>query len=397
MPDFNIIVIGKGLVGSATAKYLSLHNTVAIIGPDEPHDLSESLVYASHYDQARVQRIIGKDEVWTRLNLNSTQHYEQIQRESGICFHNPVGCLYINPDGEDAYLKNAPSLCAEFGQTIRLYHSASEIQSDFSHFQFPAKSKGIFESAPSGLINPRLLIKAQLEILKKNNGYILNETVMDVTFSENKFVVKTREGKEYTASKVIVAAGSFINYLNLLPQKLKLVTKSEVVVLVNVPSDQVTTLSKLPSLLYEIDTKEVEGIYLIQPVQYPDGNFYLKMGCNLPEDILFENLNQVQDWFRNTYPFPHTDKLLKALSEIMPQLPIETHTIKKCIISRTPHGRPFIGESAQKGLYISGGCNGYSAMCSDAIGSVTAHLVINGNIPNEFPHDSFKIEYQNGY
>jgi hypothetical protein len=28
---------------------------------------------------------------------------------------------------------------------------------------------------------------------------------------------------------------------------------------------------------------------------------------------------------------------------------------------------------------------------------VTAHLVVNGNIPNEFTHDSFKIEYQKDY
>lgn len=33
--DFDTIVIGKGLLGSAAAKYLSRWQKVAVIGPDE--------------------------------------------------------------------------------------------------------------------------------------------------------------------------------------------------------------------------------------------------------------------------------------------------------------------------------------------------------------------------
>jgi glycine/D-amino acid oxidase-like deaminating enzyme len=394
--DFNTLVIGKGLIGSATAKYLSVtDNSIAVIGPDEPGNLSESFVFASHYDQARVQRIIGKDEVWTRLNLISTQHYEEIQNTSGIQFHNPVGCLYVNPYGEDTYLKGVPGQCVSYNQSVKKYYSGVEINADFNEFQFPVESHGILESAPSGLINPRMLIKAQLAIFLKNKGQILNETVLDVSFQQNKFVILTRNGNQYTASRVVVAAGSFINYLNLVPQKLKLITKSEVVLLAKISPDVADALSKLPSLLYEIDTDEVEGIYLIQPVKYPDGHFYIKMGCNMPEDILFDSLEQIQSWFWDTQTYKHIGRLLNALNTIMPTLSITNYQTKKCIISRTPHGRPFIGESTQKGLYISGGCNGYSAMCSDAIGYVTAHLVTKGHIPSEFPLQAFELIYQN--
>jgi len=72
MKIYDVIVVGKGLVGTATAKYVSMtHGSVAIVGPDEPVDYQKAIVFASHYDQARVQRVIGKDEVWTRLNLDS--------------------------------------------------------------------------------------------------------------------------------------------------------------------------------------------------------------------------------------------------------------------------------------------------------------------------------------
>ncbi|MBP7601380.1 MAG: hypothetical protein KA750_08545, partial [Thermoflexales bacterium] len=62
MPAFSTIVIGKGLVGTAAAKYLAAAQTgVAVIGPDEPANFSTATVFASHYDQARVLRRIGRD------------------------------------------------------------------------------------------------------------------------------------------------------------------------------------------------------------------------------------------------------------------------------------------------------------------------------------------------
>ena len=74
---FDCIVIGKGLIGSAAARYLSQsQKSVAIIGPDEHPDVNEAIVFSSHYDQGRVQRIIGTDPEWTLLNLQSSAQYE---------------------------------------------------------------------------------------------------------------------------------------------------------------------------------------------------------------------------------------------------------------------------------------------------------------------------------
>ena len=107
---FDCIVIGKGLIGSAAAKYLKGNlEHVAIIGPDEPqHDLEKVQVFASHYDQSRVQRIIGVDSVWTQLNKQSAAHYPKLESESGISFHTPEGCFYAPPYGRDKYLKAVP-------------------------------------------------------------------------------------------------------------------------------------------------------------------------------------------------------------------------------------------------------------------------------------------------
>jgi sarcosine oxidase len=390
---YDIIVIGKGLAGAAAAKYLCASPLkVAVIGADEPRDNHAAQVYASHYDQARVQRMIGKDAVWTRLNHDSASQYEAIQQESGLQFHAGVGCLYVNPYGQDDYLKHAPALAEEFGISCRLL--ATEKACDGYGLTFPAKSVGLLEAAPAGYLNPRLLIQAQLEIFKNRGGTIFSDTVMDLYKTpDGRFALKTHSGSTFFAANVLVATGSFMNHLNILPQKVHLTSKSEVVLLVKVDQQKVEEYASLPSLLYEIDEADAEGVYMIPPVKYPDGNYYLKIGCNSPYDLYFDSLEQIQDWFRHGKTEKYAAALLHVVHDIFPGLNLDCTLTKKCIISRTPTGRPYIGETPLKGLYLAGGCNGYSAMCSDAIGRVAAHFVLHGAAPSPYPADGFRIVY----
>lgn len=393
MLDFDIIVIGKGLVGSAAAKHLTGNNKrVAVIGADEPKDNESSLVYASHYDQARVQRIIGKDEVWTRLNFDSCLQYESIQKKSEIEFHYGVGCLYVNPYGQDDYIKTFSKVAQNYN--IKYRHFEPTKNNQFENLNFPEQSLGVIEASPSGYINPRLLIKAQLKIFKLQGGTIFSDTVIKLSVMKNSgFLLETESGKTFSATKVLVATGSFINQFDILPQKLKLITKSEVVLLVKIEENLLTNYNSLPSLLYEIDENEVEGIYFIPPVKYPDGNYYLKIGANSPDDLFFDNLEEIQEWFRNSKSEKYAPALCKAIKKLLPSLNIENILTKKCVISRTATGRPYIGETSIKGLYLAGGCNGYSAMCSEAIGGVAASLIVNNKFPDNYPRNAFSIEY----
>ncbi len=397
MKRFDVIVIGKGLVGSAAAKYLSAsQKNIALIGPDEPVDYKNAVVFASHYDQARVQRLIGKDEAWTKLNIDSAGQYASMQEKTGIDFHDPVGCLYVNPSGRDNYLENAKSIGEQFQTGFDVFHSGTEINNIYPDFHFPETAHGLFESSPAGLINPRLLIKAQLKLLEENNGTIIRDTVVNISHIGTEYLVETSEGSSYFAHRILLAAGSFVNFFNLLPEKLNLVIKSEVVLLAQLSEKDAEKLSKLPSLLYEIDNGVVEGIYLVRPVKYPDGEWYLKMGCNLPEDILLENITQVQHWFRQGDSDRFIPVMKDALMTIMPGLKPVSFLTKRCIINRSVHGRPYIGETSQQGLFIASGCNGYSAMCSDAIGQLAASLVQGGSIPQGYEHSSFVPVYRTG-
>lgn len=387
---YDCIVIGKGLMGAAAAKYLSQSDAnMAIIGSDEPTDLAQSTVFSSHYDQARIQRQIGLDGIWTLLNKQSAAAYSKLEIESGIHFHDGVGCLYVQPAGEDGYLKNAPIQSKQFDIECSFYENGEVLHQSFSDYKFPNASCGLFETAPSGSINPRLLIKAQLELVKKNGGHVFSETVSNIKYVTNQIEVKTLTGKTFLANKILFTSGSFTNFLPLpKEQKLALSLKSETIVLASVNKIEADHLSKLPSLLYEIDNADLDGIYLIRPVKYPDGNYYIKMGCNFPDDIYFDNLVEIKHWFLQGDSERHLQTLKNALVTILPNVKFEDFVTKRCIITRTPHGKPYIGEIG-KNIFIATGGNGYSAMCSDALGAIASHLLVKNRFPINYPRAAF--------
>lgn len=386
---FDLILIGRGLVGTAAAKHFSMHNSnVLLIGPDEPKDTESATVYASHYDQARIQRLIGIDDAWTKLNIESVRQYPSIEMESGIKFHYPVGCYYINPHGRDEYLNNAPSI------SKLLHCNYQDIDHYKQHYAIPKSSEGIIEDDPSGYIEPRNLLKAQQLIFQKNGGHFYNDIVTSVLDSNQIFKIQTSTNNVFYSKKILFALGSFFNYSYLLPFTLDMTTKSETIILAEVSESVALQMKHYPSLLYEIETHELDGIYLIQPVIYPDGKYYIKMGCNLSEDIYFEDLNQIQQWFRYGNSDRSIPKMEHILRSLLPHVQFGNIISKRCIISRTPHGRPYIGESKWQNVYIAGGCNGYSAMCSDGIGHQVAHCIQHGSMDHHYHPDDFNILYK---
>lgn len=389
---YDCIVIGKGLIGSAAAKYLKkTFEHVAIIGPDEPvHQLDKAQVFGSHYDQSRVQRVIGVDPVWTLLNKQSAAQYAKLEKESGVHFHSSEGCLYVSPNGKDAYIQKLPEQANQFRLPYQFFENGDLIHKALPDFTFPAHSFGMLEPAPSGHINPFQLIKAQLHVFKTQGGVIYNDTVVKTEYENQLYKIHTESGQQLNSRKVLVTAGAFSNFFGLLPRSLELELESETVLLAQVSKDEAKRLSKLPSLLYELETSEVEGIYMVHPVQYPDGQFYLKMGCNLATDIPFETLEQIQEWFRNGDGDANKEVLRKTLHAIMPNLRTMGYKTKKCIVSRTAHGHCYIGSTGQENLFVAAGGNGYSAMCSDATGQVAAHYVIHGNVPSGYSAKSFE-------
>ena len=387
---YDTIIIGRGLIGTAAAKYISrMKKSVALIGPDEATASREKIVFASHYDAARIQGLVGKDIVTTMLNQQSAKGFALLEKETDILFRSEEGCLTVFPNNPDFFISEYESRAKKSGIAYRIAESADFIKEFNSEFFFPTSAKGFYELAPAGHINPRLLIQAQETVFKKNGGEIFNETVEKIFFEKGFINISCFNGQTFQAKKVLLATGAFTNFFDLLKAKVELKLKSESTVWIKVEEKEASRLKSLPALLYKINQPGIQDVYLIQPVKYPDGNYYLKVGANISGDRFFTSSEEIKNWFDYSDGLD-IGGLLRALQEILPRLSYSEYFEKRCIVCYTPHGKPYIGPIGNFGLYIAAGGNGYAAMSSDALGNIAAAMMEEGRFPTGIRADDFK-------
>ena len=378
---FDVLVIGKGLMGSAAARYLQgFGANTAVLGPDEPQNpQTHDGVFASHYDQGRITRRLSKDVTWATLADRSIAQYRELETRSGIHFYEPTGGLYVGPDDSGAssphaYWQNAANIGQRFGVAYDEL-SADELAARLPKLHFPAGFAGILEHAPAGYINPRGLIAAQLAVFAARGGTILRETAVIVTHHLNHLTIQTKEGNQYQTRKLLIAAGGFSNCFDLLERPLPLRLKTETIILAEVDDAEAARLGNMPTVIYAIDTPDLRNIYLLPPIVYGDGRFYLKMGCDTRLDqTLPHDVAAIRHWFIHGDSDAMLPAMRAALEDIIPGLRAQSWQTRRCLITYTPHGKPLIDAVVPGQVYVCTGGNGSSAKSSDAIGQLAASL-----------------------
>jgi len=147
----------------------------------------------------------------------------------------------------------------------------------------------------------------------------------------------------------------------------------------------------MPTLIYMIESADIDSIYLLPPISYPDGRVYLKMGCNTRADRLLANKQEMQEWMVKGDSNLVFAEMKQALLSILPNLKAASFHTRRCLITYTSHRKPYIDEIAD-GLFVAAGGNGSSAKCSDTIGKLGAQLITQENWGPDFNRSSFKAE-----
>lgn len=375
---FDYLVIGKGLMGSAAARYLSAHSSrVAIIGPDEPANMATHPgVFSSHYDEGRITRRLARDEVWAHLADRAIRQYALLEEASGLRFHVPVGCLTVAHTPEESrYLRGRDEIARLLGVNYAVLEDAAAIQHNFPFLAFPAGYQGNYELAPAGYINPRTLIRAELHVARQNGATIRNDEVHHLTTSPTHITVTTQRGDTYQAEKVLVATGAFANCYGVLARPLALRVKSETIIMAQITPAEADRLGDMPALIYEINSPVLKDIYLLPPIRYPDGHFYLKMGCDTAADQTLPDLDAMRHWIIQGESDVHKAELQTALQTIIPGLTAQNWFTKRCLVTYTPHGKPYVDQLDER-LFVATGGNGTAAKCADTLGHLAAQLMV---------------------
>ncbi|NNF65017.1 MAG: FAD-dependent oxidoreductase, partial [Acidimicrobiia bacterium] len=160
---FDIAVIGLGLVGSAALRHLALSDASVVgIGPGEPTDWSvNSGPFASHYDSGRVTRRLDARYEWAELASRSIAQYPEIEAQSGLRFHRPVGFLFVRKDPIGIAQQQHVSERLDLPVVTT---TTDAVRDEFQDYELPLQWTALYEPSPAGHIDPRLMVEAQLKV-----------------------------------------------------------------------------------------------------------------------------------------------------------------------------------------------------------------------------------------
>ncbi|MGR3660758.1 MAG: NAD(P)/FAD-dependent oxidoreductase [Paracoccaceae bacterium] len=371
---FDTIVIGKGMMGSATARHLALSKVkTALIGPDEPAEKSRhSGVFASHYDEGRITRSLDTDSDWSRLAQCSMARYAEIAKQGNTGFFVNRGALLT---GCQSYISKVVAASSHNDVKFQLQNQ-EELSAQFPFFAFPENTHAIFEPS-AGYINPRGLVRAQTLAADSAGATIIAQQVVDIHEDSTSVTVTTADGQIYIAGNLVIAAGAFSNLLLAKPIDYRIATRT--VVLFELDEKETRRLASMPTLIHLPDG--TDGPYLLPPIRYPDGKTYIKIGGD-PIDNFISTQNELTQWFQNDGTPKGRDFLIAIMSELMPDLRYEAVRTVPCVTTLTPGGKPVIQHQTDRIILLTGG-NGAAAKSSDEIGRLAARLAQGYSLADE--------------
>jgi sarcosine oxidase len=370
---YEVAVVGLGLIGAAALRHLSSAGMHCVgIGPAEPaHWSTHRGVFASHYDSGRITRRLDRQREWAVLAGRAIDIYAEIEADSGISFHHPVGVVMAEVDA--GRMASTIAVGESLGVRFDTYRPGQAFGDD--RISLPRTAAVVREPAPGGFIDPRRMLAAQLAVARQRGADIVGEQVAGIERrATGGWRVATTTGQIVDAEHVVVATGPHADELPGLPRRPRIDVLAETVVLARVSSTEQQRLDGLPSII--VDDPVHDHLYTVPPTDYPDGFVYMKLGATRSGDKVMSAAGR-REWMSGNQHESDLDWLRGLLIALLPGFQAEAWTTKPCLIPETPTKLPYV-EIVEPGCVMAVGSNGYAAKSADAIGALAAGLIVNG-------------------
>ena len=91
----------------------------------------------------------------------------------------------------------------------------------------------------------------------------------------------------------------------------------------------------MPALCTDYDFKKLDGTYILPPILYPDGKYYLKLGHGDHFEIIIENLEEMKNWYKNGNGVPEAVETLASFitESLIPTITVLSVTGGCCVTS----------------------------------------------------------------
>ncbi len=384
---YKTVVVGRGLIGSAAGRHLAESaDGIAIVGPDEPVDRgTHSGVFASHYDEGRMTRVVDPDQEWSITAKRSIQRYPELERRSGIGFFTAAGYLGIGSPQSDYNQRCELTGTHNAAVTERL--DAKGIRIRYPYLSVAADSDGLVESADAGYISPRAMVKAQSTLARQAGADLINEVVSGLRPVHRGVEIQTSQGSIIKTEKVLIATGAFTSACGFSSMDLGLKVFARTVVLVRIEDCVLAELSVMPTIIHC-----ESGAYILPPILYPDGHHYLKIGIGTDSDERLFTLQDLNRWFKSSGSDANRHEFKSFLTTLIPILAHCRHWhTDTCAITETQSGLPHIDFIHEDKIALAVGGNGKGAKGADDWGLIAARMILKEPWDHPVARDRLRI------
>ena len=204
MEHFEVIVLGVGGVGSAALHHLAARG-LRVLGIDRfrpPHDRG-----STHGQTRVIRQAYFEHSNYVPLLMESYRLWHELEALSHRRLLHQIGLIEVGPvDG--IVVPGVLQAAVEHGLAVESL-TASEVEARWSGLQFDRGMVGVFEPA-AGYLLVEDCVQAQLDAATAAGAELLVDTeVTGWTANDTEVRVRTANGDEFAAARLIVAAGAW--------------------------------------------------------------------------------------------------------------------------------------------------------------------------------------------
>lgn len=371
--NYDVIVIGLGAMGSA-ATYQLARSGARVLGIDRykpPH------AYGSTHGDTRITRLaIGEGAEYVPLVMRSHELWREIEREVGYELLNQCGGLIMSTHSDQQKHGTADFLyqTIEIAEQYRINHeklTAAQMKSRFPELNLAGAEDGYYEPE-AGFLRPEKCLQANLELTEKYGGNVhFGERAVSFE-ANNDFVQVWTDRATYTAEKLVISVGPWIN--DLIDNYTDIFKIYRQVLYWFDLKDQASyaTYSKLPVFIWEFGGGHDNFIYGFPAIDGATGG--LKVAS---EDYTVEN---APDQAKREVTADEIDNMYERyIKDRLPGLSRNCIRAASCLYTVTPDHRFVIDRHPHHdNIIIASPCSGHGFKHSAAIGEVLAQLTMTG-------------------
>lgn len=369
------------MFGAATARYLAPHASVTVIGPAAPANGTRG--YGAHHDEGRIIGDFSRDPIRSEMNRLARLGITELDPDLII----RCGVLTATASNS-ADLGIAARIREQHGDDVSVLTSG-EAHARFAMAAFDS-GEAVLSQPDAGHFSPRRYVELCLQSARSRGATVIEGTVQVLRVSGGGVEAGFEDGRQIRAGAAIVANGAFAVGSFLLPRPVALRARSEIYAMAEVDEHQAADLAGMPCVKRTIEHPELADLYVLPPIRYPDGHFYIKAGASTMMDQWLTDPAAIRAW----YDHGHSDGPLPAMRELvtslLPGTRVTSWHTRRCGDAHTAHAMPYIDVLEPGRLFVALGGNGRGARHADAVGQLAAVLALTGEWQSGLPRDTFR-------